>query len=156
MQLSPLALNGYIITNLSIKAEIPKSFDEAQKAAASMADVSTKVDLAKNGDNPRQWKVALQVFYHPTAPSHLSPYKIDIELLGFFEVAQSVDEKKINDIVAANAPAVLFGAARELVLLITSRGPMPPVTLPCVTFAGAHQSKSDSKRPSKVADARSR
>jgi preprotein translocase subunit SecB len=55
-------------------------------------------------------------------------------LVGFFEVDTGLPEEVIGDVVAANAPAILYSAARELILLVTGRGPFPPFSLPSATF----------------------
>ncbi|HEY3857678.1 MAG TPA: protein-export chaperone SecB [Verrucomicrobiae bacterium] len=152
MQLSSLILKGYIITNLSIKAQVPESMEQAAKAiASSTANLTTKVGLAKNDQNQRQWKVSLQVISEATDSSEFCPYRIDIELLGIFEVASNVEESKIQELVSVNAPSLLFGAARELVLLITGRGPLPPVTLPCAVFTDTLKNSKETKKKSNVA-----
>jgi preprotein translocase subunit SecB len=151
MQLSSLILKGYIITNLSIKAQVPESMEQAARAiTSSMANLTTRVGLAKNEQNQRNWKVSLQVISEPSDPSEFCPYRIDIELLGIFEVAASVEESKIQELVSVNAPSLLFAAARELVLLITGRGPLPPVTLPCGVFTDILKNPETKKKPIKA------
>jgi len=137
MQLSPLILKQYFVTNFSFKATIPDvaSQDDLIKLmAGTHSNITTQVETAKNEENNRLWKVVLRVMVRPSEGSTFCPYVIDAELLGFFEVHQSVDESAIVDLVTCNGPAVLFGAARELILFNTGRGPMPPFMLPSVTF----------------------
>jgi preprotein translocase subunit SecB len=151
MQLSPLILKGYIITELSVKAQIPRSSEEARKAIDSAtANCATSVQVGKNEDNPRQWKVSLRIAYHPTAKD-FSPYSIDAELLGLFEVDKVVEDDKVQNLVLANAPTILYGAARELILLITGRGPMPAVMLPSGTFVDLIQAAKDTEQQDKSA-----
>src|SRR5665213_1963633 len=137
MQLSPLILKTYWVTNISVKAAVP-SFSSPQEAAQMLAaaktDFSTKVQVAKSNEDPCIWKVTLQLGCRPSENSSICPYVVDAELVGFFEVDKSVDESKIDDLVACNGHAVLLGAARELILLITGRGPLPPFTIPSATF----------------------
>ena len=137
MQLSPLILKQYFVTNFSFKATIPDvaSQDDLVKLmVGTHSNITTQVETAKNEENNRLWKVVLRVMVRPSEGSTFCPYVIDAELLGFFEVHQSVDEPAIVDMVTCNGPAVLFGAARELILFNTGRGPMPPFMLPSVTF----------------------
>jgi preprotein translocase subunit SecB len=147
MQLSPLILKQHFVTNISVKATVPNfsSQDNLVKMlSACRSNITTKVEAAKNEENPRLWKVVLILECRPTADSPFCPYLVDIELLGFFEVHQSVAESAVEDLVRCNGPAVLFGSAREIVLLITGRGPNPPFILPSVTFIDG--SKENRKR----------
>jgi len=43
-------------------------------------------------------------------------------------------EARLKEVVAANAPAMLFGAAREIIRAATGRGPFPPVIIPSTHF----------------------
>jgi preprotein translocase subunit SecB len=137
MQLSPLILKQHFLTNISVKANVPNfsSQDDLVKLlSACKSTITTKVEAAKNEENPRLWKVVLILECRPTADSPFCPYLINIELLGFFEVHQSVAESAVEDLVRCNGPAILFGSAREIILFITGRGPSPPFVLPSVTF----------------------
>jgi preprotein translocase subunit SecB len=160
MQLSPLILKQHFVTNISVKASVPNfaSTEELVKAMGSgMSNILTKVESAKNEENSRLWKVGLIVSCRPSAGTNFCPYLIDAELLGFFEVHPSVEDSAIEDLVVCNGPAILFGALRELVLLITGRGPMPAFSLPSVSFidgskenrkkAAEAQSEQLEKRP---------
>jgi len=97
------------------------------------ANVVTKVETAQRGDNKRDWKVVLQLTCEPVE-KNAGAYVATIELIGFFEVDNDLPEGRIGDVVAANAPAILYSAARELILLITGRGPFSPLSLPSATF----------------------
>jgi preprotein translocase subunit SecB len=149
MQLSPLILKQHFITSFSIKTAIPNvaSQDDLVKLMmGSHSNITTQVQTAKNDDNKRLWKVVITLMVRPSEGSTFCPYVIDAELLGFFEVHQSVDESAAEDLVACNGPAILFGAAREIILFITGRGPMPPFTLPSVTFIdGSKENRKKTK-----------
>ena len=97
------------------------------------ASIASAAETAQNVDNKRDWKVAIQIKCEPIE-KNIGGYSITAELIGFFEVDNGLPEDRIEDIVTANGPAVLYGAARELVLLMTGRGPFPPFSLPCATF----------------------
>lgn len=98
-----------------------------------MATLTTKVNTAKSNEDDRQYRVGLQISCSQ-GEGDFVPYSIEAELVGFFEVDANIPQEKIGDIVSVNAPAVLYSAARELVLLVTGRGPFPPFLLPCSTF----------------------
>jgi len=128
---SLLKVREYFVTDVDIKAN-PVG-DAATLPPEGNSNVSTKVETAQNRENKRDWKVALQITCEPTQ-RNIGGYSVTMELIGFFDVDASLPEDRVEDVVAANGPAVLYGAARELVLLITGRGPFPPFSLPCATF----------------------
>jgi preprotein translocase subunit SecB len=128
---SPLKVKNYFVTALSVKAN--PIVEGTQVPLAGEANVITKVEAAQRTDNKRDWKVALQLNCEPVEKNSGS-YVASMELIGFFEVSEDYPEDRIADIVAANAPAILYGAARELILLVTGRGPFPPLSLPSASF----------------------
>jgi preprotein translocase subunit SecB len=128
---SPLKVKNYFVTGLSVKAN--PIVEGTQVPLSGAANVITKVEAAQRADNKRDWKVALQLNCEP-AEKNVGSYVVSMELIGFFEVDNDFAEDRIGDVVAANAPAILYSAARELILLITGRGPFPPLSLPSATF----------------------
>jgi preprotein translocase subunit SecB len=142
MQLSPLILKQYFLISLSVKSAVPdagSSEDLMKLLAETKANISTQIETAKNEENGRLWKVGLRLGVRPSDESGFTPYVIDAELLGFFEVHESIKESLITDLVTCNAPAILFGAAREIILTVTGRGPLPPYLLPSTTFIDASE-----------------
>jgi preprotein translocase subunit SecB len=144
MQLSPLILKNYFVTSVSVKVCPPNSSSQEEMVRAiadGISNLRTTVQTAKAENNFRDWRVILSLSLGPTEPSAYCPYLIDIDLLGFFEAHSSVPEDKVEDLMVCNAPAVLYGAAREFLLLITGRGPLPPYLLPSSNFVD--QSKAN-------------
>lgn len=128
---SPLKVKDYFVTELSVKAN-PLA-EGVKLPVEGNYNIATRVETAKNEYNALDWKVAIQVKVEPIE-KNIGGYSITIELVGFFEVENGYPENQIGDMVAANAPAVLYSAARELLILITGRGPFPIFSLPCATF----------------------
>lgn len=146
MKPSLLQLKTYFLTELTVKAI------HVDPAAAAPPDpgtisLSTKVHHAQNKTNPRDWRVGIRISCQPGGKGHC-PYLVDMELLGFFEVAQTVEEEMIRPLIMANAPALLYGAAREMILLVTGRAPYGPLLLPTATFVD----EVGSRNPDAVAD----
>lgn len=131
MILSPLHLKNYFVTNLSVQAN-PVT-EGSQMVLQGGVNTVTTVETAQHAENKRDWKVAIQIRCSPEN-KNLCAYLISAELVGFFEVDKGLPEEVIGDVVAANAPAILYSAARELILLVTGRGPFPPFSLPSATF----------------------
>jgi preprotein translocase subunit SecB len=147
MKPSPLQLKTYFLTELTVKA-IPVDPPATTPPAPGTMSFSTKVHHGQNKTNPRDWRVGLRISCQPDGKGHC-PYLVDMELLGFFEVAPSVKEELIRPLVMANAPALLYGAARELVLLVTGRAPYGPFMLPAATFIDEASAQKPGTTPGK-------
>jgi preprotein translocase subunit SecB len=130
VKLSPLILRTYFVTELSVKANVAAA---PEQIVDGRSNIGTKVETARSDDNPRLWKVSLRIDCNE-AEGSFCPYYVKAELVGVFEVHPEVNESTIGDLVSSNGPAILYGAARELILLVTGRGPLPPFLLPSATF----------------------
>jgi preprotein translocase subunit SecB len=136
----PLAIKEYFITNLSIRANpVQDARPEAQ------VNVQAKAVSARNNDNKNLWRVSLNVTCTPT-PGNVTPYFIEVEAVGFFEVADSCPPEKVEAMVSNWGPSMLYGAIRELVILVTSRGPTPHVVLPSFSFI-KENAESETRNP---------
>jgi preprotein translocase subunit SecB len=70
----------------------------------------------------------------PNAQGKLCPYKLDMELLGIIQVSPKLPMQRREELATVNGLAIVYGAARELVTLITSRMEYGPLILPGVNF----------------------
>ncbi len=99
--------------------------------------LQTKVDfILKKGAN--KYLVVLGVRKGAEGVSLKRPtYGFTIEMVGLFEVDKKLldaDKKHAEEIFRVNAPSILFGSARELLLQLTSRSVVGPYVLPTVAF----------------------
>jgi preprotein translocase subunit SecB len=135
----PLAIKEYYITNLSIRANtLPKQKIQGE------GEIQAKAFSARNKDNDKLWRVALNVSCAP-AEGKFYPYFIEVEAVGFFEVEDDITSDKAEIIVSNWGPTLLYGAIRELVMLITSRGPNPRVVLPSFSFTKENATPLDAQ-----------
>lgn len=99
--------------------------------------LQTKVDFVlKKGTN--QYLVILGVRKGADDVTLKSPtYSFTIEMVGLFELDKKLldaDKKHAEEMLCVNAPSLLFGSARELLLQLTSRSVVGPYVLPTVAF----------------------
>lgn len=99
--------------------------------------LQTRVDFVlKKGTN--QYLVILGVRKGSDDVSLKSPvYSFTIEMVGLFELDKKLleaDKKHAEEMFRVNAPSLLFGSARELILQLTSRSVVGPYILPTVAF----------------------
>lgn len=64
----------------------------------------------------------------------ISPYTIDVQVLGLFDYLGKDDEKTIEDLIVVNGLSILYGTLREMVTMITSRMPYGAICLPGANF----------------------
>jgi preprotein translocase subunit SecB len=69
------------------------------------------------------------------SPQENSPcYTAEVHAVGVFRVQEGWPEERIVELVEANGAALLYGAIRELLCNLTSRGPWPMLSITAVTF----------------------
>jgi preprotein translocase subunit SecB len=69
-----------------------------------------------------------------------------------FHVVDAWPKAKVKALVEANGAALLYGAIRELVINLTSRGPWPAVVLNAVTFIRPEQKAQEQVADKAVAN----
>jgi preprotein translocase subunit SecB len=141
MKISQLLLEHYFFTRIHVDAV--QSVDKQ-----GTPSLNSHVECACHKDDPRRWMVSLTIRQNEDQDKKPTHYKIDVEILGFFRVAEEVPADKVTPLVRANAPAVLYGSVREIVALLTAQGPHTAVRLPSVTFVDEAQVKPEiTRRP---------
>jgi preprotein translocase subunit SecB len=81
-----------------------------------------------------QWLVGLSVEQGPCHEANI-PYTFSVTLQGIVLALPGGPEgERLERAVKANAPAMLFGAAREMIRALTSRGPHRAIIIPSTSF----------------------
>lgn len=127
MQASPLQLETLQFTRIELAAD---------SGEVDLPDdsLSCEVGYAVANDDARRYRVSMKLGLGDK-PGNTPAYIGKIELFGNFKVVDSWSEKKIMELVSANGPAVLYGAAREMILNLTARFPHGSKQIPTVRFA---------------------
>lgn len=133
MQPSPLQLEAYFLKELSFS--IADRLETAPTRSPKSDNIGIKVgiDASPRDDDPLKWRCELTV-ESAEEPESNPPYSFRITFVGFFRVAKGYPAERVELMARTNAPALLYSAAREALVPITSRGPYPAVVLPSVTF----------------------
>lgn len=136
MQPSPLQLEAYFLKELTFT--ITDQLESPPKRAAKTDNVGIKVgaDVGPRDDDALKWRCELTV-ESVEEPESIPPYRFRITFVGFFHVVKGYPAERVELMARTNAPALLFSAAREALVPITSRGPYPAIVLPSVTFLEA-------------------
>lgn len=139
LQPSALQLENYFVE--SLRFDVQGGFDsEDGKCQPDPSDLDWNLESASFEDGRRAYRLTLVL---PPSDGRL-PYSFEVVLIGFFRVADSFPAEDAQKLSDANAPAVLYGAARELISGVTGRGPSTALCLPSLTFNGiARAEKAD-------------
>lgn len=130
MKPSPLQLDSYAFTRIHLDAcESPECMELKH---TGQFQVNTRCQ--PHNEDPSRWMVTISVSFGKEENKRCPPYILDVEVVGFFKVADDCPQDKQAALVRANGPAVLFGSVREMIAGLTARGPYPRVDLPTVTF----------------------
>jgi preprotein translocase subunit SecB len=133
-----LLLERYFYPKISIQAD-PKY----QPAAAPLlAEISVSTHFTKLAEAGRKWAVTISI--KTSTKDHPIPYKIDLSAVGYFRIAPDYPEEEVEKLIRIGGPTVLYSAARELILTISSRGPWGPVFIPSMSFL---ETPKETKKP---------
>ncbi len=127
MHASPLRLDRYAFKRIELRAA-----DDADQLAVNLIEAELTTFTHTSDEN--RFRIGLSVSLLPISQEETTPaYSGVLEIMGEFTV---VDGFQGNPMVMAlnNGAAILFGAVREMVLTVTSRGPWPPTMLPTTSF----------------------
>lgn len=83
-------------------------------------------------DKGNIYQLALEIDVQPDDEDHLLPYNVHLVAIGMFRVAPGWDDPV--KMILVNGTSILYSAARELIITITSRGPWAPLILPTYNF----------------------
>lgn len=124
---SPLQIQHHFFSTVNIQANV----DGKPNGVIS---VNTSFGANALDETRLKWEVRLEV--ELAAMSEVKPfYTGKIECIGHFTVSPEFPKEKTEQLVIINGSGMLYAAIREFVLIITSRGPFPPVNLISQSFA---------------------
>lgn len=136
MKLAPLQLVDYFITHLSLQAN--PSFHKDQPCTAPEDSLQVSSRYQENPQDPSQggaseWTVSLEIVQSIPDGANL-PYSFTLHIQGIVMAAPHLEGPKLQRFIHANGPAMLFGAAREIIRAATGRGPWAAVIIPSTNF----------------------
>lgn len=133
MQSSPLQLEDYLLRRLRFGLVSPLNDMLDPSVIYDPLDVDINAETRNRNDDPLLWRTELVVRSRDEKEGTY-PYTFELVYVGFFRVVKEFPAERVEQMVRANAPALLYSAAREALLYLTGRGRLPAVLLPSVTF----------------------
>jgi preprotein translocase subunit SecB len=123
---SPLQLETYTFSDIQITAQDNPNISDANLISANQT-------FGKARNDNRKWHVLLLIRLHADEgqkPAYLGQFKIE----GAFQVDEGWPEDKIEELITSTAPALLYGAIREMIVTLTARSKHGPINLKAVRF----------------------
>lgn len=138
--MSPLQLKGYRFTQLQLEG-VPRGLPEGDM------DVQATRVIGRHVTEAQEWKVDLKVTFQPTEKKP-GPYRGVVEAVGYFGVAEGITDGEAEALVAVNGASLLYGAIREMVLIMSSRSSHGEFMLPTVRFQATQSSPAQPAKKS--------
>lgn len=145
----PLKLTSYYFPTVSIIAD--KEFTVENYAlphSLERFNLISSVNTSEKTD-----KISVSLKFDVKNEDHTFPYDIALEIVGYLDVDESVPEEHRFAVGVDNGLSLMYSAAREYLLSLTSRAPFGPVMLPVVTFTGENTTLRKTKALSETASA---
>jgi len=145
MKPSPLQLEHYVLAESHCQASPEPPGDNYEPWGAADADhFETSVRVGRGEEDPNFYQIHLSVNTIEEAGPKL-PYAISIHIIGYFRVDPEFEHDHLEHLVRINGASVLYSAARDFVLTLTSRGPWGQLMLPTINFRINSQAKQESQ-----------
>jgi len=120
---TPIKLDEYFFPVVQVVAD-PSAEDKEQ-------ELDYKIEVSLSHDKEKKlYQVAIEITSIQDDKAH--QYAINVVAIGIFRVDKRF--KDINKLLYINGASMLYSAAREFLITITSRGPWGAVTLPTHSF----------------------
>ena len=133
---TPIKLDEYFFPVVQVVAN-PSAEENEQEL-----DYTVEVSLSHDKEK-KFYQVSVEISTIPEDESQ--QYVINIVAIGIFRIDKRF--KDINKLLYINGSSMLYSAAREFIITITSRGPWGAVTLPTHSFL--EQFKKEAKKTEK-------
>lgn len=140
-----IRLNRYFFTKVLIAAN--PAYDPAGNRFGS--HVTNQISISRPEENPSSYfgEVRVSVLLDE---GENPPYEIDVGVFGVVDVIGEGEEETISKAAQIILTQTLYGATREMVQIITSRGPWPGFVVPILPPADPEPKKPPtvaSKKP---------
>ena len=150
MLTAPLQLKEYFYPAISVVAN--PAFATADPPEPDVkVDATPDVYVSKEDENEFQVKLEVRINSTDTNPS---PYDCWIVCFGYFTVDPAFTDKE--RLVSVNGSSMLYSATREMVALISGRGPLKHFILPAVNFNAPPQKEEGGQQKTRKKKSESR
>ncbi len=132
---SLLQLKEYFFPVVQVVANA--TFNDKNDAVETTYNIEPS--LVKSDEN-NLYQIAIDISSSADDEQDKLPYVVHIVAVGIFEINPEWDEPE--KLLYINGSSILYSAAREFLITITSRGPWDALYLPSVSFLKKYQSEA--------------
>lgn len=125
---TPLHLEKYFFPVSQTVAD-PEFEQKGGKVAEFIPEIKLNYKAPEKGN---LYQVALEITVQADDEDHPLPYSINLIAVGMFRVAEGWDDPV--KMILVNGASILYSAAREFIITITSRGPWSHMIIPTYNF----------------------
>lgn len=139
---SPLEIKSYFFPHVVVTAD--PLYVEAENNTSPHYDIKVAVDRDDERDN---YQVAVEIVSEPESEDKRQAYSVHLVGIGIFTVHP--DWPDPEKLLRINGASIIYSAAREFLITITSRGPWESVHLPTFSFLKSYkeQLSASEKKP---------
>lgn len=127
--LSSLQLKRHYVSELTFHA-IEESVPEPHEV-----EIGQSIGMGHAVGDDRAWRLALTIKFRVRKEKRELAHG-SITFVGLFQIAESVKPEDRPAFVGVNGATILYGAAREMIVNLTSRSTLGTVLFPSVSFSG--------------------
>jgi len=124
---APLELKKYFFPLVHVAAD--PEYEPEKGNDKVHFDVNTSITRDEKND---LFQITLEILAEPENEDCRIPYSIQLTGVGLFTVSKKWKEPE--RLLRINGASIIYSAAREFLITVTSRGPWPPVILPTISF----------------------
>lgn len=148
MSQTPLRLETYFFPKVQIEANP----DYSPKDVPDEHDIQLNMNVGLLGSElePTRFQLMLDI-EKINAKTGTLPYRLSLEAVAFFTVDDKLKHPDIKRLVQVNGASMLYSSIRELVLMVTGRGPWGAFQLPTVNFHSVVPPSGNSREVEKKA-----
>ncbi len=143
----PLQLESFFVEDLTYRA--CRDYDQ-KRMPKEHVDVRSNAFNLQNPDKRIMVRLAVKVGTDRSANPRC---EMELNLVGFFVLAEGLDTSLRTAMLTQNAPSILYGVARQIAAETTGNGPWGKVFLPAVNFVELARTKAPGRTANRQTDA---
>lgn len=134
----PLNLESYFYSDVEIKPN--KDYEHPEENTFNFSNVLVKCNVKRGtGVNSAGETNEHCIYLHiqvEDGEKRQTPYRIECSVIGTFEPHRQLPEELTEEIIIIQGATLLYSAAREFIMGITSRMMYGPMLIPTISFHG--------------------
>lgn len=142
----PLRLESFFVEDLTYRA--CRDYDQ-KRTPSERVDVKSHAYTLQDSDKRIMVRLVVKIGTDQSANTRC---ELELNLVGFFVLAERLGANLRAAMLTQNAPSILYGIARQVVAETTGNGPWGKVFLPTVNFVELAHTKAPGQQSDSQVD----